>query len=484
MPYPCLADFLDELERAGELVRVEAEVDPILEAAEITARTAERGGPALLFGSVKGHNVPLLTNLFGSERRVCRALGVRSPDEVALRIEALVRPEEPEGWFERIKTAPTRTVLGRLPPRIVKTGPCQQVVRLGGDVDLTELPAVQSRPREPGRAITAAVLVTADPMSGRRVVGRYDLQLLGRDRLAVAWAPHQQPARLLAEYARRGEPMPVAIVLGGDPVGLLSAMALLPGDADAWAFAGLLREKPVELVACRSVNLQAPSDADIVIEGTIDPKAPPHPCGPLCTPGGTYAPARPAPVIGVTAVTHRANPVFPAMVSGPPPHEACVAARVLGRIFLPLVRLSVPELIDYDLPAFGAARQAAVVSIRKTHAGQARRVAHAVWGLPGLMFAKLLVVVDEEVDVHDMPGVWSAVMAHMNPGRDVFFQQGPPDPWDSATPAGTLGHKMAIDATAKLPDEYQGEPPEQAVMSEAIRQLVGGRWSEYGLGPT
>ena len=291
------------------------------------------------------------------------------------------------------------------------------------------------------------------------------------------------PARLLGEYRRRGEWMPLAVVLGGDPAGLLAAVAPLPPEADARALAGLFRGKPLELVACRSVDLEVPAEAEIVIEGSIDPLEPPSDAGPLCTPVGYYGRRRPAPLMHVSALTHRANPIYPAMVSGSPPHEACVIARVLKRIFLPLVKLAIPELVDYDLPEFGAARHWLLVSIRKTYAGQARRVAQAVWGLSALMFSKLLVIVDEELDVHDHRQIWSAVATRADPGRDVFFQQGPPDPWDPAAPAVGLASRMAIDATVKLPEESHADMPQTAAMSDEVRRLVSGRWNQYGLGP-
>jgi 4-hydroxy-3-polyprenylbenzoate decarboxylase len=482
MSYRRLADFLEELGHAGELVRIEAEIDPHLEAAEITRRVAQSGGPALLFGVAAGHEIPLLTNLLGTESRVCRALGVGSLGHLQERIAAMADPAAPEGWFEKLKTAPYASALANLPPRRVKAGACQQIVRLGRDVDLGELPAVQSAPDEGGRGITAAAVLSVGGDSGRPVAGRFDLQVLGPDRLAACWAAHDEHARLLRQYGRRDQKMPVAVVLGGDPAVLLAAASPTATGVDAWALAGLFREKPIDVVRCRTVELEVPAEAEFVIEGHVDPSEPPTEAGPLCTPSGHYGPARKAPAIHVTAMTHRANPVFPAMIPGRPPHEACVVRRALAGVFLPLVKLAIPELVDFDLPMFAAARHWATLSIEKTYAGQARRVAQMAWGLPQLMYAKLLVVVDEEVDVRDPGQVLSAITANVRPGRDVFCVQGPPDPLDIATPAGELGQMMAIDATAKLPGEHAGRWPQRAVMSREIEQLVSDRWSEYGLG--
>jgi 4-hydroxy-3-polyprenylbenzoate decarboxylase len=482
MSYRCLADFLEELGHAGELLRVDTEVDPVLEAAEITGRVAAGNNSALLFGSLKGHDIPVLTNLLGSEARICRALGVTTLTELADRIAALLHPDQPEGWLERLKTAPQAAALSQVRPRRIKSAPCQQVVRLGRDVDLGRLPLLQSALNEAGRAMTGAVVITAEPDSHQPLAGRYDLQLLGADRLAACWAAHDEPARLLRQYGQRQEKMPVALVLGGDPTVLLAATASLPPGADVCALAGLFRQKSLDVVACRSVDLEVPAESEIVIEGYIDPSQPLATAGPLCTPLGYYSLPRPAPVVQVTAVTHRANPICPAIVPGRPPHEACAMERALARVFLPLTRLAIPELVACDLPMCGAARYWALLAIEKSYAGQARQVACKAWGLRQFMFAKLLVVVDADVNVHDLQETMAAVAANMNPSRDLFFQQGPPDPWDPSTPPGTLGQRIAIDATAKLPDEHAGTWPSPATMSEEIRTLVSERWTEYSIG--
>ncbi|HYW81107.1 MAG TPA: UbiD family decarboxylase [Thermoguttaceae bacterium] len=483
MSYRCLADFLEELGHAGELVRVEAPVDASLEVAEIAARLFAAEGPAVLFGAVRGSRAPLLVNLFGDDGRVCRALGVSSVDVVAQRIAQLAQPTEAEGWFERLKTAPHQSVLSNLPPRRIKSGVSQQVVRLGSDIDLGELPLVQGAADEAAPSITAAIVVTADPDSHEPVFGHWDLQRLGPDRLAVGWAAHDEPARLLAEYGRRGEKMPLVVVLGGDPALLLAAMSPVPPGTDIYALAGLLREKPIDVIACRSVDLHVPADAEIILEGYVDPTQPPAEAGPWSTPTGNYGPRRAVPVMQLTAATHRANPIFPAIVYGRPPHEETIIRRTMQRVFLPLVKMAIPELVDYDLPAFASARHWAVLAIRKTHAGQARHVANAAWAMRQLMFAKVLTIVDEGVDIHDQHQVLAAIATNMNAGRDVFFQQGPPDPLDVAAEPNTLGQKMAIDATAKLPGEHTGTWPEPTIMSEEIRNPVTERWEEYGLGP-
>lgn len=483
MTYPSLADFLESLRQNEELLLVEAEVDPVLEVAEITRRTVQTGGPSLLFGKIRGHEPPLVTNLLGTESRICRALGIESVEQLSGQIAELVAPAEPEGWLERLRPSPSRAMVGRVPPRQVKTGACQQVVKLASDVDLGELPAVQSGPEEAGRQLTAAQFFTADPESDLACVGRYDLRILDRNRLAVCWLPYDDPARLLLSYRQRNQRMPVAAALGGDPAGLLAAMAPLPSQVDVSAVAGFLRGKARELVKCRTIELEAPADAEIVIEGYIDPAEPAVETGLLTGPGGLYERSRPAPVVHVTAITHRANPVLPAMIPGPAPDEACVVSRFLQRAFLPLVRLAIPELVDLELPLFGATRHWGLASVRKVYPGQARKVASALWGMRQFMLAKVLVLVDEEVDVRDQNQVWSAISAYVDPGRDVFFQEGPPSVLDPAAGPGMLGRRMAVDATAKLPDEGRSPQPVVATMPEALRRRVSDRWASYGLGP-
>ncbi len=484
MPHQGLAEFLEELGHAGELARVGAEVDPCLEVAEVTRRLAVAGGPAVLFARPTSSDTPVLANLLGTEDRIARALGQPSVDDVAARFAALVESGRPEGWLEMLGGPARQGPLAGFPPRKVRNGPVQQVVRLGRDLRLGELPLLRSAVEEIAPALTAATLLTVDPADdGRRAV-RCDLPLLGPDRLAACWLPSDEPARLLHEYRRLGERMPVAAVLGGDPALALAATDVLPERIDPLAAAGLLRNKPLDVVRCRSVELDVPAAAEIVVEGFVDPAEPPVDTGPRCGPLGLCCPAGPAPVIQVTAITHRANPVFPAMVPGRPPHEACVIRRAMALIFVPLLKLAIPELIDFDLPLHGGARHLAFLAIRKTYAGQARRVAMAAWSQRAFQFARLLVVVDEDVDVHNPEAVMAAAAAHAAPARDVFTQTGPADPLDPAATPGELAQRTGIDATVKLPGERHGAVAAPGGKpADDIRRRVTDRWAEYGLGP-
>jgi 4-hydroxy-3-polyprenylbenzoate decarboxylase len=489
MPYRCLADFLEELNHAGQLTRLDNEVDPAGEAAEIVAQAAHSGGPAVLFGAVRGHDLPVLANLLATEERICRALEVATIDELTGRIARLFDASSPEGWFERLKSGSHSAAISGVTPREVKSAACQQIIRLGSDIDLGELPLLACGPGVPParawgteevlsvgaavalplpqarggsttatptlfpKTITSAVVFSAEPDSHRPVAARFDLQRIDAVRLAVCWAAHDDHAWLLADYRARNQKMPLAVVIGGDPAFLLAAAAPLPAGGDVCNVAGLLRQKPLDVVACRGVDLMVPAEAEIVLEGYVDPAEPPTTAGPLCGPLGHATPPLSAPVMHVTAMTQRANPIYAVMVSGRPPHEAVTVARAMQRAFLPLARLAMPELADYDMPEFAAARYWASVSIRKSYAGQGRRAAHAAWGLRPMMFAKTLVVVDEEVDVRDDQAVLAAMSANMNPARDVLIDQGPPDPFDPVATIAALGQKMAIDATRKLLSE-------------------------------
>jgi len=448
MPYCCLADFLEDLSHAGQLIRVEEAASLEGDLARRVADAAE--GPALLFGAVAGHDLPVVCNLLAAESRIHRALGIAALDELTDRIARLVEGPMPQGWLERLTGGGRAAALDALAPRKIRTGAVQQIVRLGGDVDLHQLPLVQVFAEETDRAIAGATVLSIEPDSRRPMAGRYDLARIDRARLALGWAHDDPHARLLRDYRRRNEKMPLAVVLGGDPAWLLAAAAPLPPEADLLAAAGLLREKPLDAVACRGAEIDVPAEAEIVIEGYCDPNEPPAVMGSRCGPLGHATAPRRAPVMQVTVVTHRANPIFAAVLPGRPPNEFCTMARAMQRAFLPLARCEMPELVDYDLPEAAAARFQAVVAIRKTHACQAHRAAHRAWSLPALRNAKLLILVDDDVAVRDSGQVMSAVAANVRPGRDVIVERGPADPFDPAAKPGEPSRKMALDATRKL----------------------------------
>lgn len=484
MPYDHLSEFLSDLQDRGELTRICAEVDPVLEITEITDRVCKTpaGGPALFFERVKGSTIPVVTNLLGSAARLCRAMGVGTFDEAAERIAGLGRPQAPQGWLDKLKLLPQFSQTTRFPPRVVRNGPCQQVVKLGRDVDLAEFPFLQGWPLDAGRFVTSGVVITRPADGGEPALGRYRVQVRDRNSAAVHWNLHQAGYRHFTDYHKLGRQMPVAVVIGGDPVLACMATFPRPTDVDAYHLGGFLRGEGIDLVKCRTVDLEVPAGADFVIEGTIDPTQPWDVAGPLGDETGFYNLARQFPRLQVTAVTHRANPVYPATIFGKPPMEDYWLMKAGERVFLPLLKLLAPEVVDFSRPRSGAGHNMAFVSIQKQYPQQARKVMNAIWGADYTLLTKIVVVVDEHVDVQNDEQVWFHVGANVHPGRDLATGEGPAGILDHAAPVCGSGHKLGIDATRKFPEE--GHPrawPEEMVMSPEIKDLVTRRWAEYGL---
>jgi len=481
MAYESLRQFIERLEAEGELARVTERVDPVLEITEITDRVSKAGGPGLLFENVVGSDMPVAINLLGSQRRMAMALGVDDVSRIADRIAELVKPEIPDSWLGKIKMIPTLLQLGSIPPKHVASGPCQEVVHTGDEIDLGTLPVLQCWPEDAGRFITFGQVFTRDPETGDRNVGMYRLQVLGADSTALHCHPHHDGAQHAMKYKARGERMPVAVSLGGDPCYAYMATAPLPPHTDECLLGGFLRGKAVPLVKCKTIDLEVPADAEIVLEGYVDPS---ETCteGPFGDHTGFYTPPDTFPVFRLTAITHRRSPIYPTTIVGMPPMEDTFMGKATERIFLPLVKMLVPEVVEMNLPEFGVFHNFAFVSIRKTYPTQARKVMHALWGLGQMMFTKVIVVVDAEVDVHDTDAVWFHVGANVHPGRDVCFVEGPTDILDHAAPVMGVGHKMGIDATAKLPEE--GHPrdwPKPLTMSPEVTEKVTRQWAAYGI---
>jgi len=483
MSYRCLAEFLDQLGQNGELARIEIEADAALEVAEVTRRIASQGGPALLWRAVGPARLPVVTNLLGTRKRLCAALGVDDLSGAAERVAALFDPKRSEGWFGRMGRSAPATVLGRLTPREVRSGPCQQVLRLGSDVDLGQLPALVMGPGQGGPSFTAGALTTIHPASGQTLAGCFPLQWLDRNRLAAAIPPACPVASVCREYGLRGQKMPVAVVFGGDPSVLLAVLSEAPAGLGPWALAGLLRDKPLDVVRGRGVPLSVPAEAEVVFEGWIDPAEPLSRAGPFVTPMGHYGPVVESLVVRVETITHRANPVLPVLVPGCPPHEVSTIRSGLMQVFLPVLRLAVPELADCDLPQFAAARHWAVVSIHKTTPGQVRRVVHALWGMHLFDAVKVLVVVDESVDVHQPEAVLGAVAGHAGGRRDLIVGPGQADPFDASQAPEGPAERVAIDATARLPGEAGPVGPRPVQLGPEAAERIAQRWAQYGLGP-
>lgn len=487
MPYTALAELIEELERAGELVRVAAEVDADLELSAIADRAAY--GRALFFERVAGHRPPVIVNLFGSEARICRALAVTSVAELAQRL-ADVEPPTAEGWLDRFKCRQPAGPLAHFAPKMVKSGVCQQVVMLGRDVDLGQWPIPRFWPEESQPTVTAACLVSQDPLTSTASIEPPPLVVLDRNKLGIVWHRYQRSHAHFERFRAAGQRMPVAAWLGGSPGLSLAAAAPLPADVDAWQFAGSLIGQPLALVKCRSIDLAVPATAEIVMEGYVDPADPPIAIGRLAQPSGYYADAWAQPLEVVT-ISHGSNPIFPCRVPRAPASEWSTLTDVAYRLWLPVARRLAPELVDLAPVCYTGLGEIVVVSIHKQHPRQAQKVAAALWGSDWLMLAKAIVVVDSDIDVRDGGQVLRAIGVHVDPGRDLFIHDGPPHPFDSAqsapatsTPgalAAGIGRTIGIDATAKLPDERAGRPPRRMLASDELTDLLDRRWQEYGI---
>ena len=469
-------DWIDLLEREGELQRVAVEVDPDLEITEIVDRTVKAGGPALLFESPKGARHPLLINQFGTERRVCLGFGVDDLDELGQRLEDVLEMQPPQGLVEKVRGLKKLKSIADSMPRTVSRGACQEIVLEGDDIDLGLLPIQRCWPGDPAPFITLPAVITKDPRNGGRNVGMYRMQKIDERSTYMHWQIHKDGR---ADYLATDGRIPVAVALGLDPITAYSASAPLPKHIDELMLAGFLRGEPVELVKARTVDLEVPADAEIVLEGYIE-QGDVGLEGPFGDHTGYYTAAEPFPIFRLTAMTMRANAIYPSIVVGKPPQEDAWLGKATERIFLPAVRMTLPEVVDYDLPVAGAFHNCVIVSIKKAFPGHAQKVMHAIWGLGMLSLSKAVVVVDEHVNVHDYEEVFFYVGANVDPQRDVLITEGPLDHLDHAPTRQFVGGKMGIDATAKGTLEGTREWPEEIEMSAAISDLVDRRWAEYG----
>jgi 4-hydroxy-3-polyprenylbenzoate decarboxylase len=472
-----LREWISLLEREGELRRVSAEVDPHLEVTEIVDRVVKAGGPALLFEHPKSEH-PLLINQFGTERRMCLAFGVDSLDDVGRRLGDVLEMQPPQGLAEKVRGLKKLKSIADSQPKTVRSGSSQEVVLTGDQVDLRRLPVQTCWPGDAGPFITLPAVITKDPRNGARNVGMYRLQVLDERTTAMHWQIHKDGR---ADYLLADGKLEVAVALGLDPVTAYAASAPLPKHVDELMLAGFLRGEPVELVRGKTVDLDVPANAEIVLEGYLA-KDELTEEGPFGDHTGYYTPPEPFPVFHVTAMTMRRDAIYPSIVVGKPPQEDAWLGKATERIFLPAIRMSVPEIVDYDLPVAGAFHNCCIVSIRKSFPGHAQKVMHAIWGLGMLSLTKSVVVVDEWVNVHDYEEVFFRVGANVDPKRDVLISEGPLDHLDHAPTLQFYGGKLGIDATHKGPAEGAREWPPEIEMSDEIRRRVDERWEEYGLG--
>jgi len=462
-----LGDFLAALEAQGDLVRVRAPISRDLEISELTQRVHRADGPALLFENVAGATMPVVTNVLGATRRIALALGVRDLREVADRVARLTRLRPPAGIAGALRdlegTIEMLSSVRALAPKRVRSGPCQEVEE--GQVDLERVPILKCWPKDGGRTVTFPVVVTSDPETGAQHAGIYRLQQYGPSTLGMHFQVHRVGANNYRKWSARGERMPVAVVIGAEPATVFSGLAPVPEGISNLAFAGLLRSEPVEVVPARSVPLEVPAHAEIVLEGYVDPTERAVE-GPFGDHTGYYSAPEPFPVLHVERITRRERPVYLASVTGKPSTEDAVLGKAVEQIFLPVIRLVLPEVVDLNLPQEGLFINVAVVSIRKSYPGHARKVMHALWGLGQMMFARYIVVVDEDVDVHDLSEVLYRVGLQADPGHDLEHVEGPVDQLSISNPLPNFGGKVGIDATRKRPEDGFPRPWPEEIRSD------------------
>jgi len=526
LAYTDLRDWIAALERAGELKRITTEVDPILEITEITDRVSKSGragnkpgsppgGPALLFENVKGHpGAQVLINQFGSARRMNLALQVESLDNIAERIHQFMDVKSPQGLLDKIKMLPMLADLGKFFPKTVSSGPCKEVIKKD-KFSLLELPVLQCWPKDAGRFITLPCVLTRDPKTGKRNVGMYRMQIYDERTAGMHWqrqkigAEHYRErmraaaaasgegsatrsaavdimarssgGSMLAEGPRPAGKMEVAVAIGTDPALTFSAIVPAPPDVEEYMIAGFLRQSPVELVKCETVDLEVPANAEIVLEGYVNLDEL-RTEGPFGDHTGFYSLADEYPVFHLTCMTRRRNPIYATTIVGKPPMEDAWMGKAVERIFLPLMRVTIPELVDVNLPVEGIFHNLMIVSIKKSYPGQARKVMNAIWSLGQAMFTKCIIVVDEDVNVQDIADVTLKALNHIDPERDIQFTLGPVDSLDHASRLPNFGSKMGIDATRKWPSEGFNRPwPDEILMDEKTKALVDKKWKELGI---
>jgi len=433
----------------------------------VTQRVLRADGPALLFENVPGASMPVVTNLLGSPRRIAAALGATNVEQVAERVERLVHLRPPAGIVGAVRdlsgTIETLSTLRSLAPKRVRSAPCQEVEET--TVDLDRLPILKCWPKDGGRTVTFPIVITKDPETGESHTGIYRLQQYGRDTLGMHFQIHRVGANNYRKWAARGEKMPVAAVIGADPATVFSGLAPVPEGISNFVFAGFLRSEPVDLVSARSVDLEVPANAEIVLEGYVDP-AERAVEGPFGDHTGYYSAPEPFPVFHVTCVTHRSRPVYLTTVTGKPPTEDAVLGKAVERVFRPVVRMVLPEIVDMNLPMEGLFINVGIVSVRKAYPDHPRKVMHALWGLGQMMFTRYLIVVDEDVDVHDLSEVLYRVGLQADPGQDFEISHGPVDQLSISNPVPNLGAKVGIDATRKRPEDGFPRPWPEEIRSD------------------
>jgi len=487
MKYHDLRDFIQQLEKMGELKRISVEVDPYLEMTEIADRVLRAGGPALLFENPKGHNTPVLANLFGTPRRVALGMGEESTEalrEVGKLLALLKQPDPPKGFKDALNALPIFRKVLDMAPKVVSKAACQQVVVEGDKVDLSKLPIQHCWPGDAAPLITWGLVITKGPNQKRQNLGIYRQQVLGKNRVIMRWLSHRGGALDFREFqqANPGKPFPIAVAIGTDPATILGAVTPVPDTLSEYAFAGLLRGSRTELVKAIGSDLQIPASAEFVLEGHIYPDDI-APEGPYGDHTGYYNEIDSFPVFTIERITHRKDPIYHSTYTGRPPDEPAILGLALNEVFVPILQKQFPEIVDFYLPPEGCSYRMAVVSIKKQYPGHAKRVMMGVWSfLRQFMYTKFIIVVDDDVNTRKWEDVIWAMTTRMDPARDTtLIEHTPIDYLDFASPVSGLGSKMGMDATNKWPGETTREWGTPIVMDAAVKSRVDGMWEKLGL---
>lgn len=474
-----LRQFIDFLEARGELVRVREPVDAHLEITEITDRTTKGGGPALLFENVRGYSMPVAINLYGSDKRMAWALGAEHIDEVVARLEDLIKTTPPKSFQEKLRMLPRLKQIADILPRRTKTAPCQEVTIEPASIG--HLPILTCWPQDGGPFITLGAVMTRHPEEEHRNVGIYRMQKFDDKTTGMHWQVHKVGAQHYRVAREIGKTLEVAVVIGGPPVLPYAATAPLPEDLDEIVFAGFLQGKGLEMVKCRTIDLEVPAQAEIIIEGYVKP-GDMRAEGPFGDHTGYYTPIEDFPVFHVTAVTQQQAPIYQTTIVGRPPQEDGWLGWATERLFLPAIRMALPEIVDMKLPVEACFHNLAIVSIKKRFPGHAAKVMHALWGLGQMSFCKCVIVVDHDVNVQDIGEVVWRVSNNIDARRDIVFTEGPVDQLDHASSRPLVGSKMGIDATAKWREEgYDRDWPETIEMLPEVRERIDTLWASLGI---
>jgi len=481
MAFRDLREYLRALEKSGELRRIAAEVSPVLEITEIADRVVKKEGPALLFERVSASTMPVAINLFGSAARVMRALEVGDWQGWTERLDFFLEPRMPTSLLDKVRTLPKLMEVAGIFPKVVKDGPVHEVVRTGEDVDLGEVPALHCWPQDGGRFLTLTNVITKDPASGGRNCGMYRLQVYDRNTTGMHWHLHHDAARIFQDHAREGRRTEAAVAFGGDPATMFAPAVPLPPGVDEMLFAGFVRREPVEMVRGVTVDLEVPAHAELVLEGWVDHEERRRE-GPFGDHTGFYSLADDYPVFHVTAITRRKDAIYPTTIVGKPPMEDCYMGYAIERMFLPLMRKMLPEVVDYHMPFEGVFHNLMLVAIDKRYPHHARKVMHGIWGLGQATFTKVIVVVDADVNVQNPAEVAWKALANIDPQRDLELVTGPAETLDHASRAPWWGSKVGIDATRKWPTEGFSRPwPDEITMSPDVQARVDALWGSLGI---